>query len=43
MKREGESRMATPTFRLRLGDCVEVLLAFDEGSVDVFVCDPPYG
>lgn len=29
--------------RLRHGDCFEVIKTIPEGSVDVVVCDPPYG
>jgi site-specific DNA-methyltransferase (adenine-specific) len=31
------------TVTLRLGDCVEVLAEYADGSLRHFVCDPPYG
>ena len=30
-------------FDIRLGDCLDVLKALKENSVDSVVCDPPYG
>ena len=35
--------MALQTIDLRHGDCVEVMKELSEGSVEAFVCDPPYG
>ena len=35
--------MALQTIDLRQGDCVEVMKELSEGSVEAFVCDPPYG
>jgi DNA modification methylase len=31
------------TWEIREGDCIEVMAAMDEGSVDAIVTDPPYG
>lgn len=31
------------TWRVEQGDCIEVMAAMDEASVDAVVCDPPYG
>jgi len=33
----------TPTYRLHLGDCIDVLRSMEEGDVGAFICDPPYG
>lgn len=30
-------------FDLRLGDCLEVMAGIPDGSVDLVLCDPPYG
>ena len=30
------------SWELREGDCIEVMAAMDEASVDSIVCDPPY-
>lgn len=30
-------------FDLRLGDCLEVMADIPDGSVDLVLCDPPYG
>lgn len=31
------------TWELREGDCIEVMAAMPEASIDAVVCDPPYG
>jgi DNA modification methylase len=28
---------------VRVGDCIDVMRAMPEASVDAVVCDPPYG
>lgn len=45
MSEETKSRMAGGTFHISLlhGDCVLRMQSLEEGSVDVIVCDPPYG
>lgn len=41
--KEVAARRAVKMYRLRLGDCVEVLQDLPSSSVGVVVCDPPYG
>lgn len=34
---------ANPRWEVRVGDCIDVLQAMPDNSVDAIVCDPPYG
>ena len=45
MLKETAGRMAGSTRRVAIlnGDCVLRMQSLEEGSVDVVVCDPPYG
>ena len=45
MSKEIASRMAGSLHHITLlhGDCVLRMRSLEEGSVDVVVCDPPYG
>lgn len=44
MSKEVARRMAGSTRCVILhGDCVVKMQSLEEGSVDVVVCDPPYG
>lgn len=38
-----EFRRVTQTIRLRLGDSLVLMAKMGSETVDVIVCDPPYG